>query len=265
MGLFGFGRKAMGTPLNPSPATPSFAQPAMQVDNPGPMPSGPRPRGLFGVQRARMLQAEQASPASMSPMSSPFGLFDAGENASLDTSGLDAPGAGLPQTQSVRAIPRFSYNGPEINRMQALGAILSDLANGGTASMDRLYDREDRRQGREYDRVMGDFDALKGNEPRDRIRARMSPDMQDWFDVAPDQAMKQMYAQPDPLEIGDDLVDRRTGRILYQGQQKPVVVPRGAVAIDPRNGMPVFRNPTTGQAMRFGAAPSTPDELDWGD
>lgn len=190
MGLFGSRRRQI--PLASAPAVPSFALPAMQVDEP--MPAAKKPRGLFG----------SAAPVS------------------LDVADV---GVSLPPTKSVQGMPRPSYNGPELSKLAVLGAMFQQLGDN-QGQLNDLYDREDKRQRGEYDRVMGDLDTLQQREPLDRLTAGMSQEERDLFAVAPEMALKRMYPEPQKLDpIALARLDLDTRRFQFDQQQAGRMTP----------------------------------------
>lgn len=49
------------------------------------------------------------------------------------------------------------------------------------------------------------------------------------------------YSNPQPVTVGETVIDGRTGRPIYQGEQKPQPVTVGETVIDARTGKPIYQ------------------------
>jgi len=158
----------------------------------------------------------------MPALARPRGLFGSSAPVSLDVADV---GVSLPPTQSVQGMPRPSYNGPEFNRMQVIGAMLQQLGNN-QGQLNDLYDRENTAQRGQYDAAMGGLDRLQQTEPLDRMTAGMSQDERDLFAIAPEMALRRKFPEPqkvDPIALARLDLDAR--KFQFDQQQAGQLTP----------------------------------------
>lgn len=73
-------------------------------------------------------------------------------------------------------------------------------------------------------------------------------------DASLDAFIAQLGGEPEYKTVGNTLIDVSGSdpRVVYEGQQKPIIVGQGGVAIDPDTGRQIFVNPKTYAPARSG-------------